>query len=337
MSNLGELTTKLKMLLFFSMFIFWGSCSSDEDELYYTEISDNYIIHCPEPPIEIMSSTDEESVARGEKLLNYFKILQISENLYYMYYEAFKGEIVDTREGVYFAYSTDCKHWIKQFPLSTDADNTVIPNNIIGVDVIKVPDEKNPFRMFATRLYEGEYGLFMLKSKDGFKFSDEKKVLSGLYDTQNVAVIRNDTIKLYLRKWKDDINRANGYINVDLEGNLLSSIYMLRDNYLYNSAASIYAEEKYDFLFPTYFNTIESMGCSLKAYIVEGYNSKEIPWNINSWLANDELWAIVSPGILTIDGDHYIAYNTRNWFHDEKMPEGGVSKYKLIKIKIGKL
>ena len=237
-----------KVPLFFAFFLVLVACSSDEDELYYTEISDNYIIHCPEPPIEIMSSTDEESVARGEKLLNYFKILQISENLYYMYYEAFKGEIVDTREGVYFAYSTDCKHWIKQFPLSTDADNTVIPNNIIGVDVIKVPDEKNPFRMFATRLYEGEYGLFMLKSKDGFKFSDEKKVLSGLYDTQNVAVIRNDAIKLYLRKWKDESNRANGYINVDLEGNLLSSIYMLRDNYLYNSAASIYAEEKFDFL-----------------------------------------------------------------------------------------
>lgn len=337
MSNLGELTTKLKMLLFFSMFIFWGSCSSEENELNYTEIKDSYLINCPEPPIEIMSSADEESVARGEKLLNYFKILQISDNLYYMYYEAFKGDIVDTEEGVYFAYSNDCVHWIKQFPLSDSEDNTVIPNNIIGVDVIKVPDEKYPFRMFATRGYEGGCGLFMLKSKDGFKFSDEKIVLSGLYDTQNVAVIRNDAIKLYLRKWKDDSNRANGYINVDLEGNLLSSIYMLRDNYLYNSAASIYAEEKFDFLFPTYFNTIESMGCSLKAYIVEGYNSKEIPWNINSWLANDELWAIVSPGILTIDGDHYIAYNTRNWFHDEKMPEGGVSKYKLIKIDIDKL
>lgn len=337
MSNLGELTTKLKMLLFFSMFIFWGSCSSEENELNYTEIKDSYLINCPEPPIEIMSSADEVSITRGEKLLNYFKIIQVSDNLYYMYYEAFKGDIVDTEEGVYFAYSNDCVHWIKQFPLSDSEDNTVIPNNIIGVDVIKVPDEKYPFRMFATRGYEGGCGLFMLKSKDGFKFSDEKIVLSGLYDTQNVAVIRNDTIKLYLRKWKDDSNRANGYINVDLEGNLLSSIYMLRDNYLYNSAASIYAEEKFDFLFPTYFNTIESMGCSLKAYIVEGYNSKEIPWNINSWLANDELWSIVSPGILTIDGDHYIAYNTRNWFHDEKMPEGGVSKYKLLKIKIVKL
>lgn len=337
MSNLGELTTKLKMLLFFSMFIFWGSCSSEENELNYTEIKDSYLINCPEPPIEIMSSADEESVARGEKLLNYFKILQISENLYYMYYEAFKGEIVDTREGVYFAYSTDCKHWIKQFPLSTDADNTVIPSNIIGVDVIKVPDEKYPFRMFATRGYGGEYGLYMLKSEDGFKFSDEKKVLSGLYDTQNVAVVRNDTIKLYLRKWKDYGNRANGYVNVDLEGNLLSSLYMLRDNFLYNSAASIYEEDNYDFLFPTYFNTFESRGCLLKAYIVEGYNSKEIPWNFSNWIEDSETWVLISPGVLTIDGEHYIAYNTRNWFHDEGMPGGGVSKYKLIKIKIGKL
>jgi len=337
MSNLGELTTKLKMLLFFSMFIFWGSCSSEENELNYTEIKDSYLINCPEPPIEIMSSTDEESVARGEKLLNYFKIIQVSDNLYYMYYEAFKGDIVDTEEGVYFAYSNDCVHWIKQFPLSDSEDNTIIPSNIIGVDVVKVPDEKYPFRMFATRGYEGGRGLFMLKSKDGFKFSDEKIVLSGLYDTQNVAVIRNDVIKLYLRKWKDSSNRANGYVNIDIEENVISPLLMLRDNYLYNTAASVFEEEKYVFLFPTYFNTSESMGCSVKAYIVEGYNSKEIPWNINSWLDSGELWAIVSPGILTIGGEHYIAYNTRTWYHDVKMPEGGVSKYKLIKIDIEKL
>lgn len=326
-----------KVPLFFTFFLLFVACSSDEEELNYTEISDNYIIHCPEPPIEIMSSADEVSITRGEKLLNYFKIIQVSDNLYYMYYEAFKGGIVDTEEGVYFAYSNDCVHWIKQFPLSDSEDNTIIPSNIIGVDVVKVPDEKYPFRLFATRLYGGEYGLYMLKSEDGITFRNEKKVLSGLYDTQNVVIVRNGIIKMYLRKWKDDSNRANGYINVDLEGNLLSSIYMLRDNYLYNSAASIYAEEKFDFLFPTYFNTSESMGCSLKAYIVEGYNSKEIPWNINSWLANDELWAIVSPGILTIGGEHYIAYNTRTWYHDVKMPEGGVSKYKLIKIDIDKL
>lgn len=315
------------------------ACSAEEEEshYHYTELLDNYIINCPTSPIEIMSSMDKESVARGEKLLNYFKILQVSDTLYYMYYEAFKGKIIDGEEGVYFAYSTDCKHWIKQFPSSTNSDNTVIPYNVIGVDVIKVNDEKYPFRMFATRGYEDECGLYMLKSEDGIKFSHEKKVLSGLYDTQNVAVVRNDTIKLYIRKWKDDNNRANGYVTVDLEGNLLSSLFMLRDNYLYNSAASIIENEKYDFLFPTYFNTIESLGCSLKAFIVDGYNSKEVTWNFNSWIENDEVWVIISPGILTIDGEHYIAYNTRNWFHDEEMPVGGVSKYKLIKIDIDKL
>lgn len=337
MSNLGELTTKLKMLLFFSMFIFWGSCSSEENELNDTEIKDSYLINCPEPPIEIMSSADEVSITRGEKLLNYFKIIQVSDNLYYMYYEAFKGDIVDTEEGVYFAYSNDCVHWIKQFPLSDSEDNTIIPFNIIGVDVVKVPDEKYPFRLFATRLYGGEYGLYMLKSEDGITFRNEKKVLSGLYDTQNVVIVRNGIIKMYLRKWKDSSNRANGYVNIDIEGNVISPLLMLSDNYLYNTAASVFEEEKYDFLFPTYFNTSESMGCSVKAYIVEGYNSKEIPCNINSWLDSGELWAIVSPGILTIGGEHYIAYNTRTWYHDVKMPEGGVSKYKLIKIDIDKL
>lgn len=320
--------------LFFAFFLVLVACSSDEDELYYTEISDNYIIHCPEPPIEIMSSTDEESVARGEKLLNYFKILQISDNLYYMYYEAFKGQIVDGEEGVYFAYSTDCKHWIKQFPSSTDADNTVIPSNIIGVDVIKVPDEKYPFRMLATRGYEGECGLYMLKSKDGFKFSDEKKILSGLYDTQNVAIVRNDTIKLYLRKWREYDNRKIGYVKMDIEGNILSSLFLLRDNFLYNSAASIFEEDKYDFLFSTYFNPREGRGSNVRSYIVDEYNSKEIPWNFNNWIYEEELWSLVSPGILIVDGEWYISYITRTWCHDEMMPSNGVSKYKLIRINI---
>ena len=324
----------LNRLPLFCIIFLLVACSSDKEELDYTEIVDSYIINCPNPPIEIMSSTDKESVARGEKLLNYFKIIQVQDDLYYMYYEAFKGNIIDIQEGVYFAYSNDCIHWTKKFPYSTGTDNTVIPYNIIGVDVVKVPDQQYPFRMFATRLYENEYGLYMLKSKDGFNFSYEKKVLSGLYDTQNVAVVRSDTIKLYLRSWKDYNNRKIGYVNMDIEGNVLSSLYLLRDNFMYNSAASIFEEDKYDFLFPTFFYSGKGGISNVMAYIVDGYNSKEISWNFNSWINKEEMWALVSPGILKVGGVNYISYLTRTWHHDEMMPSNGVSKYKLIKIDI---
>jgi hypothetical protein len=317
--------------------IVFVSCTVDDEDYSfvlpeYQEIYDTYVVTCPEPPIEIMSSLDEESVRRGELLLNCYKIIQVSDNLYYMYYEAFSNGEQDGSQGVYFAYSNDCFHWTKRFPYSSSDDNTIFSSNMMGVDVVKVPDRTYPYRMFSMRK-KNEWGLYMWKSKDGLKFEAEKQVLSGLYDTQNAAVVRGDTIKLYVRLWEEGYNRKIGLSYLDLEGNVLATPYVLQDNNVYNSAAS-YLNSDYDILFPTYF--VSSPTLEIEALIARGYYTKRISCNINKWIESDELWVLVSPGIITINGEKYISYNTRNWQHEVEMPEGGISKYKLVKIQIDK-
>lgn len=324
--------------LFLGLFLIavtFVSCEEREDIPVYHQITDSYVVTCPEPPIEIMSTQDEESIKRGEKLLNCFSIVQVRDNLFYMYYEAFKGKIEDFSQGVYFAYSNDCIHWTKRFPSHTDDDNTIFQSNMMGVSVMQVPDKEHPYRMFSLRKTEDNYGLFMWKSVDGITFEDEKEIMHGLYDTQNVGVMRGDSIKLYVRLWDEGYNRKIGTLYIDLDGEILTSTTALVNNYVYTSGASP-LNEKYDILFPTHFVTQNS--CNYVPYIstiiVDDYSSKYISCNINDWITEDELWVSVSPGIFNIKGENYISYGTRTWLHDVPMPENGVSKFKLIKIQI---
>ena len=56
-------------------------CEDNIDNPYvpplYHDITDTYVVNCPEPPIEIMSNLDEESVRRVEKLINIVMCLKI--------------------------------------------------------------------------------------------------------------------------------------------------------------------------------------------------------------------------------------------------------------------
>jgi len=327
-----------KVPLFFTFFLLFVACSSDEEELNYTEISDNYIIHCPEPPIEIMSSTDEESVARGEKLLNYFNIIQISENYYYMYYETFTGMGASYEGVIRFAYSNDGINWTKNFPNNDKTGNIIFSKGVAGISVVQIPDNDYPFRMFGSGKFDSGAGIYMWKSKDGMSFSNRHFVIEGLFDTQQVAVYREGMIKLYTRLWEDkDHNRKIGVMYIDRNGNVIKGPYPLRDNFVYNSAASC-LDVNYDLLFPTFFrDTGENVdNAYIKAMIVSGYNSKEIKCNIGEWIGNKEPWMLVSPGIIDINGKKYISYYTRSWSHMSEMPNDGISLYKLIEIQIEK-
>ena len=325
----------LKLGILFGALVCLTGCEDNSDIPFYHKIHDSYQIICPDPPIEIMSSQDEEIKKKGIACLNYYNILKVSESLYYMYYESYMGRDDASASIVRLAYSHDGFHWKNSLPDKPDEDNVIIPSYyyLAGMSVMMVPDEQYPFRLFGLMPVEGIYGIYMFKSQDGIHFERPKEVLTGFFDTQIVGLVSGNGIKLYTRTRKNrGTNRKIGVAYVDLEGNVVTSPMVLRDNYVYNSGASI-LNEKYDLLFPTYFN--DSGGddkAYVKALIASGYDSREIECNIGDWVGKDEPWIIVSPGIIKIDGEDYVSYYTNTWSHNKAVPEDGVTKYKLIKI-----
>jgi hypothetical protein len=296
----------------------------------------------PEAPIEIMSNLDESSSEYDCRIINYFNIIQVRNDLYYMYYAAMgvnSGE-KDIDQGLFFAYSTDAIHWARKLP--TGSGNLLIENGIQEQYVFVLDsDIEFPYRLIANIKEENKFKLCMWKSKNGYDFNfDEKNVLLSdrLHDTQNVMIPRKNSLYLYTRLWnKEGTNRLNGIARFDLQGNLESVIDTLAGDYLYNSAAS-YVNEQYDLLLPTYMNNRDGNNKSDVAYVKAYYNAgkdcTEIDTNFNKWLKDDEKWMIVVPGIIDVNGKKYIAYNTRTWSHDTKQPVGGVSRYYLIPINL---
>lgn len=315
-------------------------CDNYDDVPVYHEITDNYVVICPEPPIEIMSNLDEESVSHEDRVLDFFNIIQVKEDLFYMYYETWRESLEEFDQKVCFAYSNDCIHWTKKFPNHTDSNNVIIPSNCIGMSVMTVPDEYAPYRMIGfCKKENGGYALFMWKSKDGLSFTDKKEIyLKGDFDTQSVGVLKGDMIKLYTRTRK----KANGGYNrkisityLDLEGNAFLKPLVLQYDYLYNSAASP-LNEKYDLLLPTHFNNAGTGNDNayVEALICSDFDSKKIDCNINDWIGDNEPWMAVAPGILNIGGEQYISYVTHSWSHDTPYSKDGVSKMYLLKIRV---
>ena len=151
---------------------------------------------------------------------------------------------------------------------------------------------------------------------------------------------KGNRLCLYTRLWGNKArNRRIGVADFDLSGNKLTPLDTLYGDYVYNSAAS-YLNEQYDMLIPTFMNNADGNDKSDKAYFVaylnHDGNNRSYPINLNKWIKDDEKWVLAAPGIIKIGKDNYIAYNTRNWSHDTRMPEGGISRYYLIKVRVYK-
>ena len=103
------------------------SCESVKDN--HTEKFDTFL-NFPEPPIEIMSNVDDSSSEWDCSLINYFNIFQVKKNLYYLYYAAFGAESgsADINQGLFFAYSSDGKHWTRKKP--NGENNTILRTGI---------------------------------------------------------------------------------------------------------------------------------------------------------------------------------------------------------------
>lgn len=328
---------KVYFFLFVAVFLVACERGNNENPSGYLDFVD-----FPEAPIEILSNLDENSSEYDCRVINYFNIIQVKDDLYYMYYAAMgvsSGE-KDIDQGLFFAYSTDAIHWIRKLP--NGEANMLIKKGIQDQYVFMLDSDKDfPYRMIANVKEENKYKLCLWKSKNGFDFDyyDKVELLTDrLHDTQNVLIPKRDSLYLYTRLWnKEATNRFNGFARFTLSGDLTSDIDTLPGDYLYNSAAS-FVNEQYDLLLPTYMNNKDGENKSdnalVKAYLTDGRDCIEIDTNFNRWLNNAEKWMIVSPGIIDVKGKKYVAFNTRTWSHDTKRPADGVSRYYLIPINL---
>ncbi len=335
---MNGLKAVLPLVLLLSCFAVLMSCDHENKDV--PAIGD--YVFFPEPPVEIMSNIDKESSDKDCAMLNWFNIIKIKDNLYYMWYAALgtSSGSTDIEQGLFFAYSCDAIHWKRNMP--DGSDNTIVSKGIQEQFIFKTNhDQGTPFRMIANIIEDGKYKLCMWKSTDGYSFNmNNRKVLLDdlLHDTQNVIIEKSGKWMLYTRLWnKTNTNRRNGICTLDYSGNILSPIDTLAGDYLYNSAAT-YINNSSDLLLSTFMNNKEGENPNdstyIKCYIRKDSNIRQVDTNFNQWIKEDEKWVSFAPGFIEIDGDKYLSYMTCTWSHDSKRPSNGVSRYYLIKVVI---
>ena len=279
----------------------------------------------PEPPIEIASNADF-----GMGLINYFNIIRVPDGTYRMYFSGNEKSGVaedEWSQNLYLAESDDGFHYRMKGKLM-DA--------LIESSVCLVEDKEWPFRLVGSQMEEGKHCLFLWKSRDGIAFTGRRLLYDFKHDTQNVLVPRGRKMKLYSRQTQEHYkNRRMTLSEFTLDGEPLSAAEeVLAGDFLYNNAACK-VDEKYDLLFPTYYNTHGGTtdACVFRCYLADGPFLRELPCGLNRWVEAGEHWYIAAPGFVFIDGERYLALNTRSESH-EQSHNGMVSKYKLIKTKL---
>lgn len=286
-------------------------------------------VNFPDPPVEILSNEDV-----GMDIINYFNIIQLPGGGYRMYFSGWNGETYtddnfEIGQHLYYAESEDGFHYVFKGK---------VMDGVIEQSVFLTGEEEKPFGLVGRTLENGRLNLFLWKSEDGIEFGDKTMLLIKWHDTQNAMVPRDGRLKLYTRVWGDDwVNRKIAVAEYSADGERLTEIQPLAGDFLYN-AAPCPVDDGHDLLFPTYFNNKYPAGgtdtCFFRCYEADGLYSKEIPCNLNEWIGPDEKWVLASPGFININGDRYLAYNSRNWSHDTPFRKGVTSRYKLIKATV---
>ena len=278
----------------------------------------------PDPPVEIVSNADF-----GMQLINMFNIIRIPDGTYRMYFIANPKDGIAENEhlqNLYYAESQDGFHYELKGKLMDE---------LVEQTVFLVKDKEYPYRMVGNQWIgekSWERGMFLWKSKDGITFTDRKMLYDKLHDTQNVMIPRGNRLKLYSRVTQEHYkNRRMTVAEFNQEGEQISDTEILAGDFLYNTAACK-VDERYDLLFPTYYNTHGGTtdACFFRCYLADGPFVRELPCALNRWVEADEKWVLAAPGFVYINGERYLAFNTRTKSH-ETSQTGMVSKYKLIK------
>ena len=333
---------KLSLLVWLGFCIIC-SCVNEHNKFNNTSFKQIRKIVFPSDPIEIASNTD-----LNMQLINYFNIIRVKKDLYYMYYQAIGKDVPWNSEwdqNLYFAYSRDGFHWTHRKP--NGVDNKIMAN-MIETSVFLIPGDEYPFRLIGNilrkkgrgLLYSQGYYLCMWKSKDGINY-EKPLLLMGGRDTQNSMVVYKGYIKLFTREWmtRDNSNgkrlasnRKISTCNFDYNGMQLTPLRALYPNYVYNPAVSCYKGN--EVLFPTYYNNIDGDpdSCYIKNFVITDGKIRELECEFNRHLEDNEKWVVVSPGLIEIGDKLYISYNTRTEPHDSEEKDSLISKYKLIEV-----
>lgn len=288
----------------------------------------------PEAPVEIFNNEDH-----GMQLINYFNIIQVSNDLYYLYYSGFPNDNTgEFDQNLYLATSTDGLHYTDYY---FEGNNRIIMEGIKEQFVLYTPEEESKFKLVGNIKEDEVVKLCVWDSNDGIHFDNRTIVLATIpHDTQNVLICRDGGYDLYTRLWTPDwehrTNRRIAKCHLNADYSVGSELEVLNPNYMYTNAATK-LDEEYDILFPTFFNDIEREGnqeCYFEIFICKGDSLTRINSNINDYRDyNLEKWVMMAPGIITIGKHQYIAYMSKDIEHSGGKNKETVSKYKVLKIK----
>lgn len=323
------------------------ACDHSEDFEELKDVGNSYLEVEPSlsvyfsNPVTIMSSTNN-STQFDDALIGYFCIVQVKNDLFYMYYSSFgKGDVLwDNEQHLCFAFSENCIDWKKEVPGGIEAPfsgtNVLFMKNVIEAQVFLVDDIVYPFRMVCNEYYDKRRNLVFLKSKDGIVFDEStKKVLSYDNDSQVSVIKRGDVLDLYIRGYSE-IGRSIEVMTIDYDGKVVSAPKPFIDYPpMYQASAS--SIEGRLFFFPTVFDNWFGRDDSYSIICILKRNNKlfQVNCNISDCLGEDDKWVTFSPGLVSINDKYYLSYMSRRSSHDEKINLNEMeSSYKLVNIVI---
>lgn len=294
-------------ILILSMISTILSCTRGSETEEYT-----IRIFFPEDPITIMSSTDSTLSKYEKNGLNYFNIIGIQDNMFYMYYLSFGEDSngTDLSQRLMFAYSNDLMHWSRQIPNKSD---NVILENLADASVSYNSNNPKPFRLVCRKNENGINYLAMYLSKNGFEFEFEKIIFVGKYDTQTACIEAFRGYKLFTRLWNTEhTDRMIGVATFNEDNECIDSLQSLGLHYVYNPACSKIDENNILFL-PSYLNNLETNGDDtmiVKSYVESDKRIYEITNNMLQFEKSPALY--ISPGLINYKGNKYISYQTKS-------------------------
>lgn len=325
-------------LLIYS-FVALFSCSEDSDdhEFYNTDsafIKGNEItLPTFSVPTVVFANYDNESTSHDNIRVSAPSIVQVADDLFYMYYECYgTGSFSNDEKDLElaFAFSEDGFNWKREIPegIKSPVDGTnlifdwrIDKEMVIGIDVVKVNDPIYPYRMIGSKGKNMAQTICLWKSKDGVHFEQMRVLLNAKYDSKVSIIVRGNVLKVYLRMRENGGNttRQIGVMYIDLEGNVLSPPTTLFGDYYYQAGASI-IDDRRELLLPTYYDEKSDKNW-YDAFVVDGTKIIHLDTNINEALINPEKdgWGIVCPKIITIGFEQYIYYMQWNYTHGKKM------------------
>lgn len=289
-------------------------------------------------PVAVLSNADADATEYDNGLVNFCTVVKVTDSMYYLYYTSMgkEGPMGDFDQKMCFAWSTDGFHYNRSIPEGVSAPypgtNVLSMEGVIEMDVCLVDDKEYPFRMVACILDRSNVAT-LYKSADGVNFSMMTKLTRGGNDTQNAIVVRDDSLKVFVRGHFDGNRRAVSLLTCDINGNIYTPQFNLINlpvDELYQPAASDLDGER-EILFPTFYDRNTSYQ-ELRCYLVEGRDFKRINLDTSNILTDEDKSVYAAPGLIEIGGERYMLYQTRDSDHEHFNQKTTTSSLKMAKV-----